>query len=113
MKYYSATDSGKLQIARRGDHWSPHFKLFKLFFRYKITSRTDSKACPPCAREGGVSIQRTPGGLLKTTFRYKTVIGLKLQNNPSGFSYEKPPPFTKGRQGCGFLDVFICIRNSI
>ena len=31
MKYYSATDSGKLQIARRGDHWSPLFKLFKLF----------------------------------------------------------------------------------
>ena len=23
--------------------------------------------------------------------------------NPSGFSCEKPPPFTKGRQRCGFL----------
>ena len=25
--------------------------------------------------------------------------------NPSGFSYEKPPPFTKGRLCCGFLGL--------
>ena len=30
--------------------------LFKMIFRYKIRSRTDSKARPPCAREGGVSV---------------------------------------------------------
>ena len=34
LKYYSATDDSKSQITRRGDHWSPYFKLFKLFFRY-------------------------------------------------------------------------------
>ena len=48
LKYYSATDSGKLQIARRGDHWSPHFKLFKLFFRYKQASMTNRKTGSLC-----------------------------------------------------------------
>ena len=32
-------------------------------FLYKTTSRAGSKTCPPCVREGGVSVQRTPGGL--------------------------------------------------
>ena len=32
-------------------------------------------------------------------------LGCRTKVNPSGFSYEKPPPFTKGRQGCGFLDL--------
>ena len=27
----------------------------------------------------------------------------RTEVNPSGFSCEKPPPFTKGRQRCGFL----------
>ena len=56
LKYYSATDSGKSQIARRGDHWSPLFKLLKLFFRYKSATQTNRKICPPCEREGGVSV---------------------------------------------------------
>ena len=33
--------------------------LFKMLFRYKITSRTGSKTCPPCVREGvGVADRR-------------------------------------------------------
>ena len=43
LKYYSATDDSKSQTARRGDHWSPHFKLFKLFFLYKPTTQTNHK----------------------------------------------------------------------
>ena len=38
LKYYYVADSSKSQIARRGDHWSPYFKLFKLFFPYKTTA---------------------------------------------------------------------------
>ena len=42
-----------------------------------------------------MSVQRTPGGLLKTTFSYKTVIGSKLQNNPS-VGYRRQLPFHSG-----------------
>ena len=45
-------------------------------FSYKITSRANSKTCPPCIREGDVSVQRTPGGLPKTIFRYKSQLQL-------------------------------------
>ena len=58
-------------------------KRFNFIFRYKITSRTDSKACPPCAM--GVVwafIEHREGC---STFSYKAIIGSKLQNNPSGF----------------------------
>ena len=37
------TDKNKSRIHRRGDHWSPHFKLFKLFFLYKPTTQTNRK----------------------------------------------------------------------
>ena len=32
-------------------------------------------------------------------------MGYLTKVNPSGFSYEKPPPFTKGRLCCGFLGL--------
>ena len=36
-------------------------------------------------------------------FACKTVYCIKV--NPSDFSYEKSPPFTQGRQNCGFLGL--------
>ena len=38
------TDKNKSRIHRRGDHWSPLFKLLKLFFRYKSATQTNRKA---------------------------------------------------------------------
>ena len=42
------TDKNKSRIHRRGDHWSPLFKLFKLFFLYKSSAQTNHKASSLC-----------------------------------------------------------------
>ena len=76
-----------------------------MVFRYKITSRVDSKTCPPCAREGGVSVQRTPGGLSEITFRCKIVIILNLQNNPS-VGYRRQLPLHSGAK---VADFSVCL----
>ena len=101
LKYYSATDSGKLQIARRGDHWSPFFKLLKLFFRYKSATSTNRKTGSLCWLQIGI-LNRTSGKALFgkescqrswlrdwKTFCLYAIFGWKssyrTKVNPSGF----------------------------
>ena len=41
--HFLVTDKNKLRIHRRGDHWSPHFKLFKLFSLIKQQPKQTTK----------------------------------------------------------------------
>ena len=107
------TDKNKSRIHRRGDHWSPLFKLFKLF----PSINHQPKLIANSALFGKESCQRSWLRDWKTFYLY-TIFGCRFEYklgcltkvNPSGFLAKTTSLCTREAMSVIF-GVDICSRN--